>query len=81
MSKLIFISTLGKIIADLHKTPAHSRAAYLPDPLRSAAKIAVALANGKACCAVDKSALGVKETCAELKIKHSYSAIAEYLKH
>ena len=78
MSKLIFTDTLSKIIADLHKTPQCARAAYLPDPNVIAAKIADVLSNGKLG-GIDKFALGVKETCEELKIKHSYLAIAEYI--
>jgi hypothetical protein len=70
-----FTVTLAKHYATLFETPAYAISARLYTPDMMAKKFTEGLASGTA----NKDGDGIKRTCKELKIKHTYAAITEFL--
>ena len=71
-----FTATLAKHYAELFTLPEYALAAsrYTPDSM--AEKFAALLATGSG---ANKDGDGIRRTCKELAIKHTYKAISEYL--
>ncbi len=77
MSRALFNQTLSKHYTELFATEpetyAMAASRYTPDAL--ADKITDGLANGSA----NKDGEGVKRTCKDLGVKHTYAAIRPFL--
>ena len=70
-----FAATLAKHYAALFATPEYAVSARLYTPDMMAKKFTDGLTRGTA----NKDGEGIKRTCKELKIKHTYTAIAAFL--
>ena len=74
-NKETFASALTRHYTELFETPEYAMAARLYTPEMMAKKFTDGLARGTA----NKDGDGIKRTCKELKIKHTYTEIAAFL--